>query len=167
MSDGLLYALGHADANMYICSEDLRPSKSLFLLVYMILLLFTFLCHCRRYFGTYSKCLNFCLHCIDILRVFIHLSKKMQKTSPKDSKTKDVEKRPQSSKRRQNDGQKMAEVVLNNKNANACTVHSYISTQSQSNVFQQCTNLHLTNEQMNKPCFIRRSLLYKICYKLK
>jgi len=26
MSDDLLYALGQADANMYLCSEDLRPS---------------------------------------------------------------------------------------------------------------------------------------------
>ena len=27
MSDGLLYALGEADANMYLCSKELRPSK--------------------------------------------------------------------------------------------------------------------------------------------
>jgi len=27
MSDDLLYALGEADANMYLCSKDLRPSK--------------------------------------------------------------------------------------------------------------------------------------------
>ena len=28
MSHDLLYALGEADANMYLCSKDLRPSKN-------------------------------------------------------------------------------------------------------------------------------------------
>jgi len=27
MSDGLLYAVGEADANMYLCSKELRPSE--------------------------------------------------------------------------------------------------------------------------------------------
>jgi len=27
MSDGLLYALGVADANMYLCSKDIRPGS--------------------------------------------------------------------------------------------------------------------------------------------
>ena len=27
MSDNLLYALGEADANMYLCSKELRPSE--------------------------------------------------------------------------------------------------------------------------------------------
>jgi len=27
MSDGLKYARGEADANMYLCSKDVRPSK--------------------------------------------------------------------------------------------------------------------------------------------
>ena len=31
MSDNLLYALGQADANEYLCSEDLRPSENRFL----------------------------------------------------------------------------------------------------------------------------------------
>jgi len=30
MSDELLYALGQADANMYLCSGDLRPSQNPF-----------------------------------------------------------------------------------------------------------------------------------------
>ena len=28
MSNSLLYALGEADANMYLCSENIRPSKN-------------------------------------------------------------------------------------------------------------------------------------------
>jgi len=27
MSEGLLWALGEADANMYLCSKELRPSE--------------------------------------------------------------------------------------------------------------------------------------------
>jgi len=38
-SDDLLYALGEADANMYLCSEDLRPSEYKFSSFYSILLL--------------------------------------------------------------------------------------------------------------------------------
>jgi len=29
MSDGLLYALGEADANMYLCSKELRPCEQI------------------------------------------------------------------------------------------------------------------------------------------
>jgi len=31
MSKGLLLALGEADANMYLCSKELRPSENSFL----------------------------------------------------------------------------------------------------------------------------------------
>jgi len=30
MSEGLLWALGEADANLYICSEDIRSSEEKF-----------------------------------------------------------------------------------------------------------------------------------------
>ena len=32
VSDDLLYALGEADANMYLCSKDLRPSEETYML---------------------------------------------------------------------------------------------------------------------------------------
>ena len=34
MSGGLLYALGQADAYMYICSKELRPSENQFYLLF-------------------------------------------------------------------------------------------------------------------------------------
>jgi len=36
MSDTLLYALGEADANTYLCSKDLRPSENRFYLFFCI-----------------------------------------------------------------------------------------------------------------------------------
>jgi len=37
MSDELLYAFGQADAHMYLCSEELRPSKNSFYNLYFIM----------------------------------------------------------------------------------------------------------------------------------
>jgi len=33
MSDGLLYALGEADANKYLCSKEIRPSEQKFFIL--------------------------------------------------------------------------------------------------------------------------------------
>jgi len=52
----------------------------------------------------------------------------------------------------------MAKVLLNNKNSHACTAHSYRSTQNQTIVFQQCTNLHLKKTYTHN-----RLWLYEFC----
>jgi len=74
MSDGLLYALGEADANMYLCSKELRPSEtcSRLCLFYVTLLLAFAHCCSEYYFNLilviyfasneyfYRDCSNWC-----------------------------------------------------------------------------------------------------------
>jgi len=147
MSDGLLYALGQADANMYICSDDLRPSENP---VYYLFIWFLCCSHfCAIADIILERTVNVLTSICIVLTFYVcsFIYQKMQKTSPKDRK--DDERRPQSSIKPQNDGQKMAKLVLSNNKAHACAAHIYRSMQNQRNIFQQCTNLHLskrTNE---------------------
>ena len=51
MSDGLLYALGEADANMYLCSKELRPSETCSrLCLFYVTLLLAFAHCCSEYY---------------------------------------------------------------------------------------------------------------------
>jgi len=70
MSDDLLQALGQADANMYLCSEDLRPSESPLYFLFLWLLYCWHFCiyadiifECK-FFHFYLHCNVFTLHVV-------------------------------------------------------------------------------------------------------
>jgi len=80
MSDGLLYALGEADANMYLCSKELRPSETCSrLCLFYVTLLLAFAHCCSEYYFNVILVIYF-LHRMSIYVVIAQIGVQLSAT---------------------------------------------------------------------------------------